>query len=293
LYPRGNPMRKWTTVLVVLACLTLKVTSSEASTPGTGTAPSPLSTLSAGRAAAQIELGNLYRKERRYPDAYAAYARVLQSDDPKLRDSALRAIKHTLQEERDYGFWARWNGPRLIEKGLEYGTVILAVGALLLAAWRVAGWVGTIRGAKSCVILATENGDPHLAEVFRMAYLKMIGSQARRREASGPIGIVPVTPTLDAATDELLPQLESLVSENAGRIATMIMGRLMQPQYRLSIGKVNERFQTHLVVSLEAKGKIVEVWDERIAVADLFDADCRFLREIVAYVDGYVTANNR
>jgi hypothetical protein len=25
----------------------------------------------------------------------------------------------------------------------------------------------------------------------------------------------------------------------------------------------------------------------------LFDADCRLLREIVAYVDGYVTAYNR
>jgi hypothetical protein len=253
-----------------------------------------LSTLSASRANAQIELGNVYRKERRYPDAYAAYARVFQSDDPKLRDSALRAIKHTLQEERDYGFWARWTGAHLIETGLEYGTFILAVGALLLAAWCFAGWVGTIRGAKSCVILATENGDPHLAEVFRMAYLKMIGSQVRRRETSGPVGIVPVTPALDAAaTDERSPQLESLVSENAGRMATIIFGRLMQPQYRLSIGKVNDRFQTHLVVSLEAKGKIVEVWNERIAVAALFDGDCRFLREIVAYVDGYVTANNR
>ena len=185
-------MRTWTAGLVVWAWLTLTVTSSEAWIPETGPESSPLSTLSASRANAQIELGNVYRKERRYPDAYAAYARVFQSDDPKLRDSALRAIKHTLQEERDYGFWARWTGAHLIETGLEYGTFILAVGALLLAAWCFAGWVGTIRGAKSCVILATENGDPHLAEVFRMAYLKMIGSQVRRRETSGPVGIVPV-----------------------------------------------------------------------------------------------------
>jgi hypothetical protein len=287
-------MRTWTRGLVVLAWFTLTVASSEASIAGTEPGPSPLSTLTASRANAQIELGNLYRKERRYSDAYAAYGRVLQSDDPKLRDSALRAIKHSLQEERDYGFWARGTGPRLIETSLEVVTVILAIGISVLVAWFVVGWIGTIRGAKSCVILATEDGDPHLAEMFRMAYLKMIGSQVRRHETAGPVGIDPVAPTLDASvTDDYLTQLDSVVTENAGRFATLILGRLMRPQYRLSIGKINERFQTHLVVSLEAKGKIVEVWDERIAVAELFDGDCRFLREIVAYVDGYVMANNR
>jgi len=286
-------MRTWTAGLIVLAWLTLSVTFSEGSTPEPGSESNPASTLSASRATAQIELGNVYRKERRYPDAYAAYARALQSDDQKIRDSALRAIKHTLQEERDYGFWARWTGPHLIETGLEQAMFILVVGGFLVAAWRVAGWVGSIRGAKSCVILATDNGDPQLAAVFRMAYLKMIGSQARRREVSGPIGIIPVTPALDAAaTDELLPHSASFVNESGGRIATIFMRRLMRPQYRLSIGKVKERFQTHLVVSLEAKGTVVGVWNERIAVLDLFDADCRFLREIVAYVDGYVTANN-
>ena len=176
-------------------------------------------------------------------------------------------------------------------------TFLLAVGVLLAAAWCIAGWVGVVRGAKSCVILATDAEDPDLAACFRLAYLKMVKFQARRREASGPIGtipVVPVTPALDATpSDEILSHLEYLVNENGGRISTIIFGRFMQPRYRLSIGKLKQQFQTHLVVSLEAKGKVVEVWNERIAVADLFDADCRLLREIVASVDGYVTAYNR
>jgi len=290
-------MRTWTAGLIVLARLTFAVSSAEGSTPGPEPESSPASKLSAGQAAALVELGNLYRNEHRYPDAYAAYGRVLQSDDPKIRDSALRAIKHMLEEERDYGFWLRRTGPHLLETGLEQATFLLAVGASLAAAWCVTGWVGVIRGAKSCVILATDAEDPDLAACFRLAYLKMVKFQARRRDASGPIGTIPaipVMPALDATpSDEILSHLEYLVNENGGKVATIIFGRLMQPRYRLSIGKFKQQFQTHLVVSLEAKGKTVEVWNERIAVEDLFDADCRLLREIVAYVDGYVTAYNR
>jgi hypothetical protein len=290
-------MRTWTAGLIVLARLTFAVTSAEGSAPEPGPESSPSSKLSAGQATAQIELGNLYRNEHRYPDAYAAYGRVLQSDDPKIRDSALRAIKHMLQEERDYGFWLRRTGSHLIETGLEQVTFLLAVGALLAAVWWIAGWFGVVRGSKSCVILAADAEDPDLAACFRLAYLKMVKFQARRREASGPIGtipVIPVTPALDTTpSDEILSRLEYLVNGNGGRIAPIIFGRLMQPRYRLSIGKLKQQFQTHLVVSLEAKGKVVEVWNEQISVADLFDPDCRLLREIVAYIDGYVTAYHR
>jgi tetratricopeptide (TPR) repeat protein len=261
--------------LIVTAWLALAVTFAVASTPAP--TPTPASALSAGQASTQLELGNIYRKEDKFQEADAAYVRALQSEDPKIREKALRAIEHSLHEERDYGFWLRRTAHDLLETGLQQGSLFLPLGVLALAAWYVTGNIGTKKGSRQCVILATDKEDPNLATLFRLAYLSILAQQERRRGFSGPVGTQPMTPTLESGTTEgFLPQLISIASEKAGKIAGIFFGRLKRPRYRLSVGTVGDQYQTRVVVSLEVKGRVVEVWNQKMAVPDLFESDYRF-----------------
>jgi hypothetical protein len=101
-----------------------------------------------------------------------------------------------------------------------------------------------------------------------------------------------MAPALESATTEdFFPQLLSIANEKAGKLANIFWSKLKRPRYRLSIGTAGDQYQMRLVVSLEVKGSVVEVWNEEMTVSDLFQSDCRFLLEIVAYVQGYATAN--
>lgn len=248
----------------------------------------PKTELNAGQASAQIDLGNLYFREHNFQEAEAAYLRALQSTDPNVRQEALMALEQSLRKEHNYLFWLRKTGRDLWEQGMRQSTLFLIPVLLLITAWFGLGYIGERKGAKRCVIRATNQEDPDLANVFRLAYLSVLIRQKERKEKSGPVGSEPITPTLESSTSEaLLPQLLSITDEKVGKIAAIFSGRLNRPRYRLSVSAVGKEYATRLVISLEAQGKVVEVWSEELSALDLFEPNCRFLRKIVAYVDGY------
>jgi hypothetical protein len=276
-------------ILIVTIWLTSAATLFAESSPSQTILPK--TALNAGQASVQIDLGDLYLEERNFKEADAAYIRALQSEDSTIRERALMALEKSLHEEHNYVSWIIKTAQDFWEQAIHQSTLFTGPVILAIAAWFGLGWIGDKKGAKRCVIRATNQGDPDLANVFRLAYLTVLTEQERRRSGSGPIGTSPMTPTLESGTSEaLLPQLVSITNEKAGKIVAIFSGRLNRPRYRLSVSTVGDEYEKRLVVSLEAKGKIVEVWNQEMPASELFEADCRFLRKIVAYVDGYAGA---
>jgi tetratricopeptide (TPR) repeat protein len=280
----ATPMRAFGLIAVALPVLFLSGTQAAETSPTRS---------NSARALAELELGNTYRAEKKFEQADAAYSRAIDTDDAVIRQMALAALADLLREERDYGSWLQRTADDLLEKALKGATLICPVFLVMLIAWNIIGWIGTIRGGKHCVIVAAGKENSDLTALFRLAYLGVLAEFDQRRAISGPIGLKTLAPTLESATTEdFFPQLVSIANEKAGRLANMFWGRLKRPQYRLSLGSVGDQYQTRLVVSLEVKGRVVEVWSEEMAVSDLFQSDCRFLLKIVAYVEGYANADS-
>jgi hypothetical protein len=237
------------------------------------TTPSPSPTPSTAIARTQIDLGNLYRKERNYKEADAAYCRALNSQDLDIRKMALRGLEHSLHEQHDYGFWFRGTLHEFLDTLVEKGTLLVSVVLAALSLWSFLGWMGNNKGKTQCVVVATDKTDPNLAPLFRLAIL---AEQARRKPLSGPIGTKSMTVSLESTnSDDPFPELISIASEKAGKIATVFSTRLKHPRFHLSIGSVTEQYQTRLLVSLDVEGKVVQVWNQEIGVSDLFLPDCR------------------
>ena len=200
---------------------------------------------------------------------------------------ALRGLEHSLHEQHDYGFWFRGTLHDLLDTLVEKGALLVPLGVVGLGLWLFLRRMGKNKGNTQCVVVSTDKTDPNLAPLFRLAIL---AEQARRKPLPGPIGTKSMTVSLESTTDDdPFPELISIASEKAGKVATAYSKLLKHPRFRLSIGSVTEQYQTRVVVSLEVEGKVVQVWNQEIGVSDLFLPDCRFLREIVAILEGYAT----
>ncbi len=87
-------------ILIVTIWLTSAATLFAESSPSQ-TIP-PKAALNAGQASVQIDLGNLYLKERNFKEADTAYIRALRSEDSTVRERALMALEKSLHEDHNY-----------------------------------------------------------------------------------------------------------------------------------------------------------------------------------------------
>lgn len=236
---------------------------------------------------AQINAGDVFLKDRAFKEAEAAYSKALQSVDPKTREKALHSLERSLRHRRDSGVLVRETLHGAVESVTRALPVVLCV---FLLCW-VAGWLGKCNGRKHCVVEDLDTANPGFAKTFHLAYLKALDE---RRSAHWPrpglLGSRTVTaavwtiPSVEKDIGETaLVQLVSLASQDIGKVASVLVARFRRPRLRLRVALFDDA--PLMLIGLQDKGHIIQVWSEPIGTSDLFKPRSRLLREIVEYVE--------
>jgi hypothetical protein len=244
---------------------------------------------------AQISAGDLLLKDRAFKEAEAAYAKALQSMDRITREKALHSLERSLRHRHDSWVLIRETLHGARESLIRGLPAILSI----LFLWWALGWAGKWRGRRRCVFEDLDKENPGFAKTFHLAYLKALEERRyARRLKPGPLGPRPVTaavwsvPTIEKDIEQTaLFQLVSLASQDVGKVASVFIGRFRRPRLRLHVALFDDA--PLILIGLEDKGRIIQVWSEALGTSDLFKPRCRLLREIMAYIEQKIRTKHR
>ena len=228
----------------------------------------------------------LWEERFRYADAFiksedfktarSILERGLDDCDRAVRRRALDMLAQTAAAENSVDhfqiFW-RYVKPKLLEIA---GIVVKVVTAAIVAAllWIVISGVAFLRNRKKIAVrpLAVANGGgfngQHFVAVAADIHRKMHGL---RRTGAAPPGISAAAPKmmLDFATSAGGALVESLASEQAGKLAGALFSVLKRPRYTCGGSVYFADRRIHIIIQLERAGRVVESWERSSLTARL------------------------
>lgn len=158
-----------------------------AQTPATEASPAaypPADTTGPHRA--QITVGDLFRKDRDFKNAEAAYLRALQSADPGTREKALRSLERSLKQRHDY---AVLFGQALRGMG-EWIPRVMPIALLLASGWGGGGMGRQMGGPPPVRPRRPGQSKPRLRQHLPSGVSESLGgASARARTKTGAIGL--------------------------------------------------------------------------------------------------------
>ncbi len=242
---------------------------------------------------AQITAGNLLLRDRAFKEAEAAYNKALQSMDQRTREKALHSLERSLRHRHE--FWVLFRETLHGASASLIRCLPLMLSVLVL--WQAVGWAGKWHGRDRCVFEDLDKENPGFAKTFHLAYLKALEERRSARWLKpGPLGPRSVTaavwkiPTTEKGVEETeLVQLVSLASQDVGKVASVFIRRFRRPRLKVHVALFDDA--PLILVDLEDKGQIVQVWSEELGTSDLFKPRCRLLREIMAYIEQKIRIN--